>query len=628
MNNLSSSSSSSSVYGSEPGTGSRATTPSSDISNSCRSEAIQSPKCYVLLTSAITEPDALKTVFEKHALNGTMGLFLPTSPHASALPSIPSDSRWMTECLEMKGMSISYKLTPSAQEVSDLNHLETINSIDPIQASHLKTFAMVSLRSVVSFAIEEGKYALYILEKPTFTFAPISVSQSFTAAFNQTPVEKKGNIPTLEEWQNLWTAWDLVTLQMIPRDMLHQKPIDLRHKCLFYIGHIPTFLDMLLSKAVGGGPSEPKHFWNIFERGIDPHVDDPEHCHRHSEVPERDDDWPTLENIINFRERVHARLARLYEELQTGKRHLTRNIARTLVMTFEHEGFHVETLLYMLLQRAGCGTLPPPGFVTPPWMALHQQWSAIPNPSTSGVVLGPETVLLGHDDCEGDDDDLDDKKFNVNGHTFGWDNESPARCVNVGRFRAEWRPVTNGEFELFWRKNQHVSIPKSWCIENGEVKVRTFYGPVPLDIAQHWPVLTSYDDLSLYAQSKGGRLPTEPELRLFFDKYDVGYEGGANVGFRHWHPTPATTGLDDYQGRGSNGGVWEWTSTVFDTHEGLSPTKLFVGYSTDFFDMKHQVVLGASYATIPRLAGRRTVRNFYQHNYPYAWVGARVVYDL
>lgn len=37
--------------------------------------------------------------------------------------------------------------------------------------------------------------------------------------------------------------------------------------------------------------------------------------------------------------------------------------------------------------------------------------------------------------------------------------------------------------------------------------------------------------------------------------------------------------------------------------------------------------LGASYATIPRLGERCTVRNFYQHNYPYPWVGARIVYD-
>jgi hypothetical protein len=63
-----------------------------------------------------------------------------------------------------------------------------------------------------------------------------------------------------------------------------------------------------------------------------------------------------------------------------------------------------------------------------------------------------------------------------------------------------------------------------------------------MDVARHWPVLTSYDDLSLYAHWKGGRLPTEPELRMFFDVYEVGYEGGANVGFRNWHPVP----LSDY----------------------------------------------------------------------------------
>ena len=36
-------------------------------------------------------------------------------------------------------------------------------------------------------------------------------------------------------------------------------------------------------------------------------------------------------------------------------------------------------------------------------------------------------------------------------------------------------------------------------------------------------------------------------------------------------------GLDQFGGRGSNGGVWEWTTTTFDNHEGLVPTKLFTG---------------------------------------------------
>lgn len=37
------------------------------------------------------------------------------------------------------------------------------------------------------------------------------------------------------------------TLDMIPRDLLHSKPIDLRHICLFYLGHIPGFLDIHMS---------------------------------------------------------------------------------------------------------------------------------------------------------------------------------------------------------------------------------------------------------------------------------------------------------------------------------------------------------------------------------------------
>ena len=48
----------------------------------------------------------------------------------------------------------------------------------------------------------------------------------------------------------------------------------------------------------------------------------------------------------------------------------------------------------------------------------------------------------------------------------------------------------------------------------------------------------------------------------------------------------------------------------------------------DFFDGKHNIVLGGSWATHPRIAGRKTFVNWYQRNYPYAWIGARLVKDL
>ena len=62
-------------------------------------------------------------------------------------------------------------------------------------------------------------------------------------------------------------------------------------------------------------------------------------------MPEKDEDWPTIETIMLFRDRVRARLMRLYDDIATGKLVLTRNIARTLVMTYEHEGWHVEVNL-------------------------------------------------------------------------------------------------------------------------------------------------------------------------------------------------------------------------------------------------------------------------------------------
>ncbi|KAF8893888.1 C-type lectin protein [Infundibulicybe gibba] len=603
-------SSSVSDFGSE----SRPSTPSSSIRSVSPAHEISCrfPTDYIFLHS-YDNPNVLAALFERHSQGGILGLS-------------PQGCNWLQENLKLDSEIITYYRSPQSCGKLEFNVERPMITTSPTQAKHLFAINLASLRALISFPSTTDTSTLCIVEKPAFVFPPLSRNPSLVPSIVD---GQRGNVPTPEEWNNVWSAWDMITLQMIPQEMLHQKPIDLRHKCLFYIGHIPTFLDMLLSKSIGGSPSEPGYFWNIFERGIDPHVDDPDHCHNHSDVPERDEDWPTIDTIIGFRNRVRARLMRLYDDIKTGKRVLTRNIARTLVMTLEHEGFHIETMLYMLIQRAGTGTLPPPGFIIPPFELLTLQWNSTPPPSSQSVILGPATVTLGHEDSEADDKHPD-LMSDLDGHIFGWDNENPSRVVHVNAFKAEWRPVSNREFEAFWRGagKGRVTLPKSWVEEEGSLKVRTMYGPVSMDIAQHWPVLTSYDDLCTYAQSKGGRLPTEPELRLFLDTYDIGHENGANSGFRNWHPIPANTGLDEYGGKGSNGGVWEWTSTLFDGHEGLVPTNLFTGYSVDFFDTKHQVVLGASYATIPRLAGRRTVRNFYQHNYPYPWVGGRVIYDL
>lgn len=49
-------------------------------------------------------------------------------------------------------------------------------------------------------------------------------------------------VPTIDEFRSLWTAWDIVTKTMTPREELLSKPIKLRNALIFYLGHIPAFL--------------------------------------------------------------------------------------------------------------------------------------------------------------------------------------------------------------------------------------------------------------------------------------------------------------------------------------------------------------------------------------------------
>ena len=418
-------------------------------------------------------------------------------------------------------------------------------------------------------------------------------------------------------------------------------------------------------------------------------MEDPTQCHPHSEVP---DSWPTLPELLEFRDRVRKRLTSLY----TGGT-LAQTVKRAIWLGYEHEVMHLETLLYMLIQSPK--TRPPSGIPVPDWHELARRGKkpAIDEGAKWQYFPGGEiTVGLG----DNEDDSTTSSAF------FGWDNENPRRKQKVASFLASKRAITNGEYAIFLQHHTNAPPPSSWTGSFPHWSVKTVFGPVPLSFAADWPVMASYDDLNAYAKWKGGRLPTEGELRLLCDYLQMKdsvakrnavtidavnghltqdgvnttppecscesaasscngtdnakikingigndhvngeYLGtgddvfvdmtGKNVGFRHWHPTPLP--VANKLSTCADGGAWEWTSTTFDKHEGWKPSKVYPGYSGrvsfneltigDFFDSKHKVVLGGSWATLPRIAGRRTFRNWYQDGYGFAWAGARVVKDV
>jgi formylglycine-generating enzyme required for sulfatase activity len=131
-----------------------------------------------------------------------------------------------------------------------------------------------------------------------------------------------------------------------------------------------------------------------------------------------------------------------------------------------------------------------------------------------------------------------------------------------------------------------------------------------------------------FARWRGERLPTEAEYhRAAFGQPNGGH---GNFGYRHWAPTPVGShpegasawGVQDLVGDG-----WEWTDTVFAGLPGFTAyIPGYAGYSADFFDGKHYVLKGASWATADELV-RPTFRNWFQAHYPYVFAKFRCVVD-
>lgn len=150
-------------------------------------------------------------------------------------------------------------------------------------------FSESNLRPITRWQDPESLYSLWLLERPAFAFprlihpgvkadtmqdfkespvaSPISASfpedvqstsdigaSSAPHAINDRALDTRPTphgaasstsgaafgTPSFEEWKELWKLWDEITLGMISPGMLLEKPIHLRHICLFYLGHIPA----------------------------------------------------------------------------------------------------------------------------------------------------------------------------------------------------------------------------------------------------------------------------------------------------------------------------------------------------------------------------------------------------
>jgi len=116
-----------------------------------------------------------------------------------------------------------------------------------------KLFVDANLRPIQRWMDPTSRYSLWLLERPPFMFPLLKPPEGVVSS-------SPFSVPSVAEWETLWSTWDTITMGMISPHLLYEKPIDLRHICLFYLGHIPTFLDIHLSGLLNEPHTEPDNF--------------------------------------------------------------------------------------------------------------------------------------------------------------------------------------------------------------------------------------------------------------------------------------------------------------------------------------------------------------------------------
>lgn len=406
-----------------------------------------------------------------------------------------------------------------------------------------------------------------------------------------------------------WARSDTI-FDLLPKDRLLERPIGLRHPFLFYLGHLPAFTWNQIGRGFLGDGHFDAAFDRLFERGIDP-LDEAQ-AQKQSIAA-----WPDVSAVMDYRDRVRGaireRIARVLERSQDV---LGQN-GRILHVALEHEWMHHETLMYMFAQCSE-GLVVRPSWVPAPEDGMGK------DAEIRDVPAGVAHIGAKFDAIE-----------------FGWDNEFGAEERHVPAFRIQSLPVRNRDWFDFLRAHADDPqwIPASWAQRGDQRFVRTVFGLVPFDVAAGWPVQVSALQARAYCAWRGGLLPDVGQLvraaygddphrqRPWGDA--VRDKDAGDFGFSRWYPSPTGKHAASASGFGVEelvGNGWEWSRTVFGPPAGFSAyVSSYPGYSADFFDGEHDVVFGASWAT-DEVFLRRSFRNWYRRDYPYAFTSFRVAW--
>lgn len=387
----------------------------------------------------------------------------------------------------------------------------------------------------------------------------------------------------------------------------------LRHPLIFYFGHTAAlYMNKLILARLIDKRVNPTHE-SLFAVGVDEMSWD--------DLNEEHYDWPSVEQVQEFRDRVRAVVDEL---IQTMPLQLPINWDSpwwTIMMGIEHARIHLETSSVLIRQL-------PLEHVRP-----HPLWEICresgPAPENELITVPGGQVALG----KSKDHPL-----------YGWDNEFGSHVKDVATHRASRYLVSNQEFLEFveddgyptehwwteegwkWRTYKQAAHPLFWVPADGSYKLRTVAEEI--DMPWDWPVEVNYLEAKAFCNWKGAktgkkiRLPSEEEWYLLRDRVvdtDQPYWETApgNINLEHYASSCPVTQFQFGDFYDVIGNVWQWTETPITGFEGFEVHPYYDDFSTPTFDGLHNLIKGGSWISTGNEATRDSRyafrRHFFQH---------------
>jgi len=436
----------------------------------------------------------------------------------------------------------------------------------------------------------------------------------------------------LDYFNNGWTLTETLFSGLNSDEAFYRPPYHgLRHPLIFYYVHPATLYVNKLHMAGLIEKTINPYFESLFETGVDEMSWD--------DMSKNEIEWPTIEDCHEYRQDAYNAIKSIIESNRDLANPSVLDMNHplwALFMSMEHERIHFETSSVLIREL-------PPNLVSKPenWPDLaprdEKDLLGMKSSTNNLVKINGAKVTLGKP-----------KDF----PTFGWDNEYGYEIVDVPDFEVSQSLVSNQEFLSFvqddgyqnklfwseegfaWRNFSNANHPTFWVEEKStfaQYKLRTCFELI--DMPWNWACLVNFHEAKAFCAWKSSKdnksysLINESQHKLLANLAPSESKSNFNFSLKFSsessvfdHPSHIEEGkfLNDIRGN-----VWQWAEDAFHPLNGFSVHHLYEDFSTPCFDGKHQMIFGASFASIGDEASNYARFHFRPHFFQHA--GFRLV---